>query len=142
LHGNRRIGIKPRYSRPTQTTTSLSLKTTQPQNPMETNMQYKTILLELIQERPQMHNQLRKDRKLLTTMELYAKELKASHEAWKELLSPLRRGSDPSQIAAEALEMALKELEDRLPSGSPRDDNEALFLDAAMLFVRRHTPRG
>ena len=105
-------------------------------------MQYKTILLELIQERPQMHNQLRKDRKLLTTMELYAKELKASHEAWKELLSPLRRGSDPSQIAAEALEMALKELEDRLPSGSPRDDNEALFLDAAMLFVRRHTPRG
>ena len=105
-------------------------------------MQYKTIVLELIQQRPQMHDQLRKDRKLLTTMELYAKELKASHEAWKELLSPLRRGSDPSQISAEALEMALKELEDRLPSGSPRDGNESLILDAAMLFVRRHSPRG
>ena len=105
-------------------------------------MQYKTIILELLQQRPQMHEQLRKNRKLLPTLELYAKELKTSHEAWKELLSQLRPGSDQSQIASEALEMALKELEDRLPSESPPDDNEALFLDAAMAFIRRPTSRG
>ena len=103
-------------------------------------MQYKTIVLQLLEQRPQMHQQLRKNRKLLSTMELYAKELKTSHAAWKELLSGLRPDSDPSQIAGEALEIALKELEDRLPSDSPRNE-QSLFLDAAMLFIRRHTSR-
>ena len=106
-------------------------------------MQYKTIILELLQQRPKMHAQLRKDRKLLPTMERYAKELKTSHEAWKDLLSGLRPGSDKSQIASEALEIALKELEDRLPSESPQNGNEARFLDATMLFLRnRRSPRG
>jgi hypothetical protein len=103
-------------------------------------MNYKTIILELPQQRPQIHNQLRKDRKLLSTTELYARELKTGHEAWKDLLLGLRPQSDPSQIASEALEIALKELEDRLPSASPQ--TEALFLDAAMLFIRRPTSRG
>ena len=58
---------------------------------------------------------------------LYARELKTSHEAWKETLSQARPGSDPSQIASEALEMALKELEDRLPSASPPDENGSTF---------------
>jgi hypothetical protein len=105
-------------------------------------MQYKTIVLELLRERTELHEQLRKERKLLPTMELYARELKTSHEAWKELLSQLRPGSDPRQIASEALEMASKELEDRLPSAFPQDGNEAVFLDAAMMFIRRHTSRG
>ena len=83
-------------------------------------MQYKTIILELLQQRPEMHDQLRKSRKLLLTVERYARELKTSHEAWKENLSQARPGSDQSQIASEALEMALKEMEDRLPTESPR----------------------
>ena len=106
-------------------------------------MQYKTIILELLKDRTELHEQLRKERKLLATMERYAKELKTSHQAWEELLSGLRPGSDPNQIASEALEIALKELEDRLPSASPLSDQEAQFLDAAMLFLRRHpTSRG
>ncbi len=105
-------------------------------------MRYKTIVLELLKERTELHEQLRKERKLLPTMELYARELKPSHEAWKELLSQMRPGSDPSQVASEALEIALKELEDRLPSASPRDGNEAVFLDAAIMFIRRRTSRG
>jgi uncharacterized protein YfaS (alpha-2-macroglobulin family) len=107
---------------------------------MESNMQYKTIIHELLQQRPEMHEQLRKDRKLLPAMELYARELKRNHEAWKELLSQLRPDSEPSQIASEALEIALKELEDRLPSESPQNEGEPLFLDAAMLFLCRRTP--
>jgi uncharacterized protein YfaS (alpha-2-macroglobulin family) len=108
---------------------------------METNMQYKTIIHELLQQRPQMHEQLRRQRNLLSTLELHARELKNSHEAWKELLSQLRPGSDQSQIASEALEMALKELQDRFPS-EPHKEHEALFLDAAMMFIRRPTSRG
>jgi hypothetical protein len=104
-------------------------------------MQYKTITLELLQQRPEIHDQLRKDRKLLLTMELYARELKTNHEAWKETLSGQRPGSDQSQIASEAMEMALTELEDRLPHASPPDAAEPLSLDGAMAFVRRHTWR-
>ena len=104
-------------------------------------MQYKSIIHDLLQQRPQMHDQLRKSRKLLPTLELYARELKTSHEAWKEMLLQLRPGSDKTQIANEALEIALKEMQDRLPSASSQDGNAALVLDAAMLFLRRPISR-
>jgi hypothetical protein len=103
-------------------------------------MQYKTIVLALMQQRPQMEEELRKNRKLLPTLESYAQELKASHESWQETLSEGRPGSDPSQIASEAMEMAIKELEDRLPSVYPPGDKETLSLDAALAFINNiHT---
>jgi hypothetical protein len=102
-------------------------------------MQYKTIVLELLQERTQLHEQLRQARQLLPTLESLAQELKASHESWKETLSQARPGSDPAQIASEAGEMALKDLLDRLPPVS--QDDQTLSLDQAMAFVLRHTPR-
>ena len=103
-------------------------------------MQYKTIVLELLMQRPQMHDQLRQERKLLTTLEVYAKELKQSHEAWKEQLALAKPGSEASQISSEAFEMALKELEDRLPPASQTD--EALSLDQAMASLRNPSSRG
>ncbi len=105
-------------------------------------MQYKTIILELLQQRPEMHEKLRRERKLLPTMEIYAKELKTSHEAWKEQLSQAKPDSDPSQIASEAMEMALKEMEDRLPPELPTDGHETFSLDQAMAFVRSPSSRG
>src|SRR5476651_2469637 len=98
-------------------------------------MQYKTIVHELLQQRTELHEQLRLTRRLLPTIETCATELKASHEAWKETVSQANPGSEPSQIASEALEMAVRELEDRLPAELPADDQEALSLDAAMAFV-------
>ena len=105
-------------------------------------MLYKTIILELLQQRPEMHEQLRKERKLLPTMEIYAHELKTSHEDWKEVLSQAKPGSDPSQISSEAMEMALKEMEDRLPPESATNDHETLSLDGAMAFIRSPSSRG
>ncbi len=105
-------------------------------------MQYKTMVLELIRQRQEMHDQLRKSRTLLPTLEHYARELKTRHEAWQELLSPARPGSDPSQIASEALEIALKELEDCLDSASPPDESDPISLDGAKAFIRRHSPPG
>jgi chromosome segregation ATPase len=103
-------------------------------------MLYKTMVLELLHQRREMEDQLRRTGSLLTTLERYAKELKTRHEAWKKALSQTRPGSDPNLIASEALEMALKELEDRLPSASPADGTAPLSLEAAMAFVCRHTP--
>jgi hypothetical protein len=98
-------------------------------------MHYKTIILELIQQRPEMHEQLRQERKLLTTMEMYARELKQSHEAITQQLRQASPESEPSQISSQAFEMALKEMEDRLSPASAVDDQE-LSLDAAMAHVR------
>jgi len=104
-------------------------------------MKYKTIILELLTERTEDFEQLRQQRKLLVTVEQYARELKSAHKAWKVLLIQIRPGSAPSQIASEALQMALKELQERLVSALQPDRNKALFLDAAMMFTRSRTPR-
>ena len=104
-------------------------------------MQYKTIIMELLQQRPQMHEQLRQQRKLLTTLEMYAKELKTSHEDAMAQLRQLRPDSDASQISSVALEIALKEMEDRLPPESQPDEQEELSLDQAMAFIRSPMPR-
>jgi hypothetical protein len=107
---------------------------------MEMPMLYKTICLHMIQERPQMYDQLLSKRTLLPALNRLATELKARHEAWKEQLSQARPGSDPSQIASEAGEIALKELKDRLPAASSPDESETLPLDEAMAFLMRPSP--
>ena len=104
-------------------------------------MQYKTIVLELLQQRMELHEQLMKERKLLTTMEFYANELKESHEAWKETIARSNPGSNASQISSEALELAIKELEDRLPVESPTAEDEVFSLEAAMAFIRTASPK-
>jgi hypothetical protein len=104
-------------------------------------MQYKTIALELLQQRPQIHDLLRKERKLLPAVEMFARELKTRHEAWKETLGQENPAIDRSQIAFQALEMALKDLEDRLLPALHPNDNETFSLDAAMAFIRKPTSR-
>ncbi len=98
-------------------------------------MQYKTIVHELLEQQPELHEQLRLTRRLLPTIETLAKQLKGSHEVWKETLTQAKPDSDPSQIASEAMELAVKELEDRLQSASQQDDRELPTLDQAMAFL-------
>jgi hypothetical protein len=88
-----------------------------------------------------LHEKLRLARQLLPTIEAHAKELKASHEEWMGTLSEARPGSEPIQIASEALEIAVKELEDRLESESQVSDQVGLSLDAAMAFIKNPTSR-
>jgi hypothetical protein len=102
-------------------------------------MHYKTIIFELLQQRPQMHAQLRKYRILLPALQVYATELRNYHLAWKDILLEEKPGSDPSQIESEALELALMELRNLMPTESPQDEEPSL--EGAMAFVQRHTPR-
>ena len=104
-------------------------------------MLYKTIILEFLQGRPQLYDQLLTNRTLLSTLERYASQLKTSHEAWKDQLWKARPDSHESQIASEALEFALQELENYLPTESQPDANDPISLDAAMAFLRQATPR-
>jgi DNA-directed RNA polymerase specialized sigma subunit len=105
----------------------------------EKSMQYKTMVLELLRERTELYEQLRLKRKVLPTLEILARELKASHEKWQQALSAAKPNSQPNQIASEALELALKELTDRLPIASPPDEAEPLSLEAAMAFIQNPT---
>jgi hypothetical protein len=104
-------------------------------------MQYKTIIHELLQQRPTMHEQLRKERKLLPALELYARELRRSHLAWQEMLAQVNPGSDKSLISSQAMEMALKEMEVHLP-GESAESEQTLLLDEAMAFIHPRTFRG
>ena len=103
-------------------------------------MHYKTIALELIEESPDLYKQLCSSKLILSALDGYAAEMKASHEAWKKALMQKRPGSDPTQIASEALELAIQDLRDRLPSASAQGETEPLSLDAAMSYIRKHTP--
>ncbi len=105
-------------------------------------MQYKTIVLQLLKDNSQIYDQLLRQKQVSAVMEHYAQELRTLHLAWKETLTQAIPNSDSSQIASEAMERALKDLQDHLPLGTPLDDQEPLSLDQAMAFIRRHTSRG
>lgn len=102
-------------------------------------MQYKTIILKLLEQRPTLHDQLRRERRLLTILDSFAQELKTRHEAWKENLST-KPNIDPGQIPSTALEMALQEVENRLRRAFPPDDPEALSPNDVTYMLQR-TPR-
>jgi hypothetical protein len=102
-------------------------------------MHYKTIVLNLLEQRPEYHKQLMSQRRLLSTIEEYAQLLNTFHEAWQEQLSHTKPGSDWTQIASEALELAIQDLERSLPSEPPAEAGEPLSLAAAMNFIRRHS---
>jgi hypothetical protein len=99
-------------------------------------MQYKTIVMELIQERPELYEQLRSSKRLLPAIDAYSIELRNSHDLWKARIGQVNPNSDPRQIASEAMELAIEEIQHRLPSASPVDEAEPLSLDAAMNFLR------
>ena len=100
-------------------------------------MLYKTIVLELLQQRPEMYDPLLRNQTLMATLELYSRQLRTSHLAWKDHLTPLRPGSDASQVASEAMELAMQDLIDTLPPASTPSD-ATLSLDEAMAFLRSH----
>jgi len=103
-------------------------------------MHYKTIALELIQEQPELYRSLYSSKRILPEMDRYAARLKSSHEAWQEVLKQHRPGSGTAQITSEALELAIEDLRALLLSDSQPAETGPLSLDAAMSFIRRHTP--
>ncbi len=106
-------------------------------------MHYTSIVLELLQEQyPALHEQLRESRTLLSTLNDRATALKRYHETWMDRLTLSKPDCDPAQLAGQALELALEDLRGDLPceSASPETGDDPLSQDAAMAFLRSHTP--
>lgn len=103
--------------------------------------QYKTIALGLIHDRPELYERLRSGKMLLPAMDAYAAELRDLHRRWQEQIARSNPGRSPARTAAEALELAIEGLKERLPSGSGAGEAEPpSSLDDAMASVRRATP--
>jgi len=105
-------------------------------------MQYKTIVLELIRQHRSLHERLRQSDTLLTTLDEMALQLRSRHLELIEAFSQQTPGVDPDQFKHPAFEMALSELADSLASDSVSADSETFSLDAAMAYLRRHSPNG
>ena len=99
-------------------------------------MLYKTMTLELLEQRPALYSHLRRQRQTLATVERVAAWLKMRHDDWTSRLAASRPNSAPNQLRSEALELALQELTDRLPaaSASPKVPSEP-----SSLFSPRYT---
>jgi hypothetical protein len=78
-------------------------------------MKYKTIALELIQQRPVLCERLRRDRTLFSTMERLALELKTRHRELQTQLAQAAPDRAPTFLPIEAMELAVRELEEALP---------------------------
>ena len=100
-------------------------------------MQYKTIILELLQQRPQLHERLRRSDILLETLNEQAQRLRTRHLEWSAMLVEVMPESETSQITRTAFELALSEWETGLTDDSLPESFEPLTLDAAMAFIRR-----
>jgi hypothetical protein len=81
-------------------------------------MQYKTIVLRLLEDHRSMYDQLRRERLALAALVHYSWELKARHQGWIEELRRASPKSDPSQISSQAMELALRDLQADLPNES------------------------
>jgi hypothetical protein len=99
---------------------------------------YKTIVLEMLQNRPELYNRLRNKRTLRQAMESYATELSQLHTAWEEAIGTTPLAGSQRQIASAALELAIEDLAKLLSAETATP--EELSLDDAMAYIRRHTP--
>ncbi len=103
-------------------------------------MHYKTMVLDLLEQEPELYERLRRSRILRAAVDLYATELGKRHLTWEQVIGRTKLGSSQCQIAGEALELAVEELKDCLASVAPSPETDTLSLDDAMAFLRRQMP--
>jgi hypothetical protein len=86
-------------------------------------MLYKTIVLELILDRPALHERLKAQRMLAATVDRYAQELHTCHAAWTDRLTQSNPDPDQTQIKTEALELALAQVLEAFRRESSMDED-------------------
>lgn len=101
-------------------------------------MHYKSIVLALLEDQPSLHRQLQAGRTLHQVLQQLAMALSRCHQEWMQTLRSTRPASQPAQLSSAAMELAVQELRDSLQHAS--DASGPLSLDAAMEFIRLHTP--
>ena len=101
-------------------------------------LQYKTIVLALLQQRPQMYQRLRKAHQLFMMLNYYSRLLEHHHEIWMEYLWRTKPSSH-RHITQKALGIATKNLDAHFPHESPTGES-GVSLEEAVTFINSHTP--
>lgn len=76
-------------------------------------MKYKSIILTLIEQNPQLHAGLKSSRSLLATVEREARAFKEQHEAFLAELTDREPKAAVGALSSQAFEMALADIESR-----------------------------
>ena len=93
-------------------------------------MLYKTIILQMLEDRPAIYNRLKAERKSLATIEALASELKANQRVILADLKQANPRMDEQQLASQAMEMALADLESALDANtSPSPGSNSCFAE-------------
>jgi hypothetical protein len=106
---------------------------------MEVPMLYKTIVLELLQQVEEIYSLLLRRRTMMPTLDRYAVELKDIHQAWIDRLTRQSPAGDTTLLGSEALELAIRDVQNRLRIEFQPDDGTS-FLDGAIANGRNPTP--
>ena len=91
-------------------------------------MHYKTIVLELLQQQPALHEELRSSNCLLSAMNQLAVLLRDLHHQTLADLRRLRSSESQPLLSSEAMELATHQLQQSLLT----EDNESFSLDETM----------
>ena len=102
---------------------------------------YKTICLHLLEDRPQLHEQLRQTRTLLPTLDRLASELKTKPRSVEVQPDGQPRRRTRADQQRSGWNWPSRNWWTRLPSESPPDEEELATLDAAMAFITSHAAR-
>lgn len=105
-------------------------------------MQYQTIVLGILQDRPLLQNELVANNSLSSTTEKLATQLRDNHLLILGQLQQAEPNQSPIQLSSEAMEIAVNQLLELLTDNQETDTSETLSLDGAMAFLKQHTPRG
>lgn len=90
-------------------------------------MQYKTIVLELLQQRPLACERLKKQRMMLEAVETFSSILKLNHEAIIQEMLEADSAANLVQVTQAAFEIAVNHLEEVLPSDSDQEGDDSLL---------------
>ena len=101
-------------------------------------MPYKTIILSLLEQHPVIYQALKSNGTLLTALDSYAQTLQERHDYWAAQLSGKQPQGSAQTLRSQAMELAIRDVRESLPTEA--EETEPVDLDAAMSYLRRHTP--
>lgn len=105
-------------------------------------MQYKTIVMELLEQSTELHDQLQREHRLLAAVEALAVRLKASHDEITKQLEQAQPGTEFNDNCFRAMELAIHALQmhlDRLSGKAAPEEHESPSLDPIMAQIIQHS---
>lgn len=100
-------------------------------------MQYKSIILEMLDDHQPIKSLLQKHRQLMEALDLWAQQLKLLHEQWMQVCIARNPSLDSTTLTQQAMELATGEISHRLQTLSFRVADENLTHSDVMAIIAK-----